>query len=198
MKNQFIYLLFLISLSTCEITLNAVKAGSCSNSVYTFTITGTTDANIDASTATVTLSSPSNVTPTCNIAKATITPAGDDTPGGDDTPVTPGGDTPVTPGGDGDDGDGDGDDARRRLADTATATITCTISSALSSATITVKEVKIGGTAATLSPTTLTMSGTATCPTSSSGDTTNNDDDEDSGKFTFVNPYIMLLFTFLF
>ena len=42
------------------------------------------------------------------------------------------------------------------------------------------------------------MSGTATCPTSSSGDTTNNDDDEDSGKFTFVNPYIMLLFTFLF
>ena len=40
MKSHFIYLLFLISLSTCEITLNAVKAGSCSNSVYTFTITG--------------------------------------------------------------------------------------------------------------------------------------------------------------
>ena len=42
------------------------------------------------------------------------------------------------------------------------------------------------------------MSGTTICPISSNSDTTSKDDDEDSGKFTFVNPYIMLMFTFLF
>ena len=42
------------------------------------------------------------------------------------------------------------------------------------------------------------MSGTATCPTSSDSTTPTNGDDEDSGKFTFVNPYIMLMFSFVF
>ena len=69
MKNQIIAFILLITYSLCTVTITTVTAGTCANSVYTFTLTGTTDAALGATqTATVTLSSPPSTTPTCTVA----------------------------------------------------------------------------------------------------------------------------------
>ena len=68
MKNQIIAFILLITYSLCTVTITKVNAGTCANSVYTFTLTGTTDAALGATqTAAVTLSSPASTTPTCTI-----------------------------------------------------------------------------------------------------------------------------------
>ena len=192
MKYQIIYILFVITITTCTITLNKVNVGSCSNSVYTFTITGKSDLAITASNAKVTLSSPSGVTPTCNIAAASLTEESEEE--GEEGEAEQGGNQPSTPTTNEEEEEENEEveeNARlRNLVSSATATITCTISTTLSSATITVSKVMIGETEASLSSSTLSMTGTATCPT--------GDDKGNFGKFTFVNPYIMIMLCIAF
>ena len=68
MKNQIIAFILLITYSLCTVTITTVTAGTCANSVYTFTLTGTTtEALGKTQTAAVTLSSPASTTPTCTI-----------------------------------------------------------------------------------------------------------------------------------
>ena len=192
MKYQIIYILFVITITTCTITLNKVNVGSCSNSVYTFTITGKSDLAISASNAKVTLSSPSGVTPTCSIAAASLTEESEEE--GEEGEAEQGGNQPSTPTTNEEEEEENEEveeNARlRNLVSSATATITCTISTTLSSATITVSKVVIGETEASLSSSTLSMTGTATCPT--------GDDKGNFGKFTFVNPYIMIMLCIAF
>ena len=192
MKYQIIYILFVITITTCTITLNKVNVGSCSNSVYTFTITGKSDLAISASNAKVTLSSPSGVTPTCNIAAASLTEESEEE--GEEGEAEQGGNQPSTPTTNEEEEEENEEveeNARlRNLVSSATATITCTISTTLSSATITVSKVVIGETEASLSSSTLSMTGTATCPT--------GDDKGNFGKFTLVNPYIMIMLCIAF
>ena len=195
MKYQIIYILFVITITTCTITLNKVNVGSCSNSVYTFTITGKSDLAITASNAKVTLSSPSGVTPTCNIAAASLTEESEEEgEDGEEGEAEQGGNQPSTPTTNEEEEEENEEveeNARlRNLVSSATATITCTISTTLSSATITVSKVVIGETEASLSSSTLSMTGTATCPT--------GDDKGNFGKFTFVNPYIMIMLCIAF
>jgi hypothetical protein len=193
MKYQIIYILFVITITTCTITLNKVNVGSCSNSVYTFTITGKSDLAITASNAKVTLSSPSGVTPTCNIAAASLTEESEEE--GEEGEAEQGGNqpsNPTTPTTNEEEEEEEEEESAqlRNLISSATATITCTISTTLSSATITVSKVMIGETEASLSSSTLSMTGTATCPT--------GDDKGNFGKFTLVNPYIMIMLCIAF
>ena len=195
MKYQIIYILFVITITTCTITLNKVNVGSCSNSVYTFTITGKSDLAISASNAKVTLSSPSGVTPTCSIAAASLTEESEEEgEDGEEGEAEQGGNQPSTPTTNEEEEEEKEEveeNARlRNLVSSATATITCTISTTLSSATITVSKVVIGETEASLSSSTLSMTGTATCPT--------GDDKGNFGKFTFINPYIMIMLCIAF
>ena len=197
MKYQIIYILFVITITTCTITLNKVNVGSCSNSVYTFTITGKSDLAISASNAKVTLSSPSGVTPTCSIAAASLTEESEEEgEDGEEGEAEQGGNQPSTPTTNEEEEEEEEKEEveentrLRNLVSSATATITCTISTTLSSATITVSKVVIGETEASLSSSTLSMTGTATCPT--------GDDKGNFGKFTFVNPYIMIMLCIAF
>jgi len=195
MKYQIIYILFVITITTCTITLNKVNVGSCSNSVYTFTITGKSDLAISASNAKVTLSSPSGVTPTCSIAAASLTEESEEEgEDGEEGEAEQGGNQPSTPTTNEEEEEEkeevEENTRLRNLVSSATATITCTISTTLSSATITVSKVVIGETEASLSSSTLSMTGTATCPT--------GDDKGNFGKFTFVNPYIMIMLCIAF
>ena len=195
MKYQIIYILFVITITTCTITLNKVNVGSCSNSVYTFTITGKSDLAISASNAKVTLSSPSGVTPTCSIAAASLTEESEEEgEDGEEGEAEQGGNQPSTPTTNEEEEEEkeevEENTQLRNLVSSATATITCTISTTLSSATITVSKVVIGETEASLSSSTLSMTGTATCPT--------GDDKGNFGKFTFVNPYIMIMLCIAF
>ena len=77
-----------------------------------------------------------------------------------------------------------------------TATLTCTITSDLNSAIITVSAATIGQTKATIANP-ISMTGTATC-TAASNDGGDDGGDDNSGLFTYVNPYIMFMFAFLF
>ena len=195
MKYQIIYILFVITITTCTITLNKVNVGSCSNSVYTFTITGKSDLAISASNAKVTLSSPSGVTPTCSIAAASLTEESEEEgEDGEEGEAEQGGNQPSTPTTNEEEEEEkeevEENTRLRNLVSSATATITCTISTTLSSATITVSKVVIGETEASLSSSTLSMTGTATCPT--------GDDKGNFGKFTFINPYIMIMLCIAF
>ena len=165
MKNQIIAFILLITYSLCTVTITTVNQGTCANSVYTFTLTGTTDAALGATqTATVTLSSPPSTTPTCTVAS--------------EDPAAP----------------AVGD---RRLA-AGDVTITCTISSALSSATITVSEVKVNNAAATITNL-AQMSQAATCGGSSSGSGSgSNEAEEDSGKFIQLSGFLFMIILFAF
>lgn len=82
MKLQIISLLLILSFISCDVTLTAVAAGTCSSSTYTFTITGTTNAAVTAESVTVTLSAPTGVTPTCTVPKV------DKPADGETSPVT--------------------------------------------------------------------------------------------------------------
>ena len=82
----------------------------------------------------------------------------------------------------------------RRLDETAT--LTCTITSDLNSAIITFSAATIGQTKATIANP-ISMTGIATC-TAASNDGGDDGGDDNSGLFTYVNPYIMFMFAFLF
>ena len=179
MKYQIITFILIISYILCAVTIKKAEKGSCKDSKYTFTLTGTSDTEISKATAKVTLSSPSGTTPTCTIADAALT--NDQGSGGN--PSSGGGDTPSSGGSD-----------RRRLAGTAAVTITCTISSALSGATITVSEVKVNDAAATITGMTQ-ITDKVTCPTSNDGGDGN---DDDSGKFIQLKSLLFMLFLIVF
>ena len=201
MKNQIITFLLIISYIFCTVTIKKAEKGSCKDSKYTFTLTGTSDEAISKATATVKLSSPLSTTATCTIADATLSndqgSGGNPSSGGGDTPSSGGGDTP-TPGGGNtptpDDEETPTGSDRRRLAGTAAVTITCTISSALSDATITVSEVKVNDAAATITGMTQ-ITDKVTCPTSNDGGDGN---DDDSGKFIQLKSLLFMLFLIVF
>ena len=73
MKYQIIAFLIAINYISCTVTLTNVNKGSCANSKYSFTLTGTTTAAFTGAdtTVAVTLSSPTSTTPTCTVADAT-------------------------------------------------------------------------------------------------------------------------------
>ena len=200
MKNQIITFLLIISYIFCTVTIKKAEKGSCKDSKYTFTLTGTSDEAISKATATVKLSTPSSTTATCTIADAALSndqgSGGNPSSGGGDTPSSGGGDTP-TPGGGNTPTPGDGDTSEndgRRLAGTAAVNITCTISSALSGATITVSEVKVNDAAATITGMTQ-ITDKVTCPTSNDGGDGN---DDDSGKFIQLKSLLFMLFLIVF
>lgn len=200
MKNQIITFLLIISYIFCTVTIKKAEKGSCKDSKYTFTLTGTSDEAISKATATVKLSSPLSTTATCTIADAALSndqgSGGNPSSGGGDTPSSGGGDTP-TPGGGNTPTPGDGDTSEndgRRLAGTAAVNITCTISSALSGATITVSEVKVNDAAATITGMTQ-ITDKVTCPTSNDGGDGN---DDDSGKFIQLKSLLFMLFLIVF
>ena len=103
----------------------ANPTGSCSGSTYTFSFTGTTDATVTEGPATVTLSSPVGVTPTCRVPAVTVS-------------------------------------RLRNLVEALT--VTCTISDPLTEATITVKQVTIGGSVSSSDNLGLSVAGSVTCP----------------------------------
>ena len=182
MKYQIITFILIISYILCAVTITKAEKGSCKDSKYTFTLTGTSDTAISKATATVKLSSPSGTTPTCTIADAALT----NDQGGNDGKDEGGKDeeekeeeTPV-----------------RRLAGTAAVKITCTISSALSDATITVSEVKVNDAAATITGMTQ-ITDKVTCATSNDGGDGDGNDD-DSGKFIQLKSLLFMLFLIVF
>ena len=193
MKNQIITFLLIISYIFCTVTIKKAEKGSCKDSKYTFTLTGTSDEAISKATATVKLSSPLSTTATCTIADATLSSdqgsGGNPSSGGGDTPTPGGGNTPSS-----DDEETPTGNDRRRLAGTAAVTITCTISSALSGATITVSEVKVNDAAATITGMTQ-ITDKVTCPTSNDGGDGN---DDDSGKFIQLKSLLFMLFLIVF
>ena len=192
MKYQIITFILIISYILCAVTITKAEKGSCKDSKYTFTLTGTSDAAISKATATVKLSSPSSTTATCTIADAALSSdqgsGGNPSSGGGDTPTPGGGNTP-TPG-----GEDTSESDRRRLAGTAAVTITCTISSALSDATITVSEVKVNDATATITGMTQ-ITDKVTCSTSNDGGDGNEDD---SGKFIQLKSLLFMLFLIVF
>ena len=163
--------------------ITKVNKGSCANSKYTFTLTGTTDAAITGSTSTVvvTLTSPASTTPTCTIADATApgsTPAEEETPD-TPTPDTPTPDTPTpTP-----------ETGTRRLA-AGDVTITCSISTALDGATLTVSGVKVNNADAVITNI-VQITDKVTCKASE------EEKEENSGKFIQLSGLLLfILFAF--
>ena len=186
MKSKILLFLSLITYTLTEaattVTVSSVATGSCTNKKYTFVIKANANGDLDAGSATVTLVSPENTTPTCTFAavSTTASPA-DDTPA-DNTPAddTPADNTPA-----------DESNDRRRLA-TGDFDITCTITSKLDNADIKVKTVVIGTITATVAEGGVAMEGKATCEGSS--DTTTTDD----GKFIQISGFLFLLILTVF
>ena len=196
MKYQIIAFLIAINYISCTVTLTKVNKGSCANSKYTFTLTGTTDAAITGSTSTVavTLSSPASTTATCTIADATApgsTPSQEEqqTPSQEEqqTPQDP--QTPQQ----GDNEDEDQDGNIRRLA-AGDVTITCSISTALDGATLTVGGVKVNNVDAVITNI-VQITDKVTCKASEGG---NDGNEDDSGKFIQLSGLLLLFILFAF
>ena len=181
MKYQIITFILIISYILCAVKITKAEKGSCKDSKYTFTLTGTSDTEISKATAKVTLSSPSGTTPTCTIADAALT----NDQGGNDGKDEGGKDE-----------EGKDEETSRRLEGTAAVNITCTISSALSGATITVSEVKVNDATATITGMTQ-ITDKVTCPTSNDGGDGDGNDD-DSGKFIQLKSLLFMLFLIVF
>ena len=177
MKYQIIAFLLAINYISCTVTLTNVNKGSCANSKYTFTLTGTTDEAITGSTSTVavTLSSPASTTPTCTIADATA-------PGSNPTPQEEPQEESQEEVGD-----------RRRLA-AGDVTITCKISTALDGATLTVSGVKVNNADAVITNL-VQINDKVTCKASEEG---NGGNEDDSGKFIQLSGLLLLFILFAF
>ena len=188
MKYQIIAILIVINYISCTVTLTKVNKGSCANSKYTFTLTGTTTEAITGSKSTVavTLSSPASTTATCTIADATA-PGSNPTPQDPQTPQNP--ETPQ----DGDNEDEDQDVNNRRLA-AGDVTITCSISTALDGATLTVSGVKVNNADAVITNI-VQITDKVTCKASEGG---NDENEEDSGKFIQLSGLLFLFILFAF
>ena len=75
MKLKIVLFGLCLSYALMAIKFTAKPTGSCSGSKYTFTFTGTTDANVTQGAATVALSSPNSVTPSCTVPAVTVNDA---------------------------------------------------------------------------------------------------------------------------
>ena len=71
MKSKIILFLTLITYILSVITISTVETGTCADNKYTFVIKANSDANITAGSASVTLASPENTTPTCTYPAVT-------------------------------------------------------------------------------------------------------------------------------
>ena len=76
MKSQILLFLTLITYILSDVTISSVETGTCTNKEYTFVIKANSNANLTAGTATVTLSSPENTTPTCSYSAVTVGSSG--------------------------------------------------------------------------------------------------------------------------
>lgn len=178
MKSKILLFLILITYILTAVTISSVETGTCTDKTYTFVIKANSDASLSTGSATVTLASPENTTPTCTYGAVTSTQSGSDSSSG-------GGNTGGSDSGDAneDDSDNDGghdgnedsgnagdsadDDAvgARRLA-TGDFDITCKITSKLENADIKVQKVVIGTTEASVANNgnyPVTMTGKANC-----------------------------------
>ena len=72
MKLKIVLFWLCLSYALMDISFSAKPEGSCTDSKYTFTLTGTTDATVAQGAATVTLSSPVGVTPSCTVPDVTV------------------------------------------------------------------------------------------------------------------------------
>ena len=193
MKSKILLFLSLITYTLTEaattVTVSSVATGACKDNKYTFVIKANADGDLAAGSATVTLASPENTTPTCTFAAVgtaqssdnTGTNTGDNT--GTNTDDNTGTNTDDNTDTNTDDNTGTNTDdntgtntddntetntednnGSRRLA-TGDFDISCTITSKLDQATIKVNSVVIGTITATGTP--LEMNEKATCEGSS-------------------------------
>lgn len=125
MKLKLVLFGLCLSYALMDIAFTTKPTGTCSESTYTFKLVGETTATVAAGAATVTLSSPVGVTPTCTVPDVTVS-------------------------------------RLRNLAESLT--VTCTISTPLTDATITVKQVTIGGGVSSDDDLGLSVDGSVTCP----------------------------------
>ena len=72
MKLKIVLFGLCLSYALMTISFSAKPTGSCSGSTYTFTLAGETTASVSAGTATVELSSPDSVTPSCSVPEVTV------------------------------------------------------------------------------------------------------------------------------
>ena len=173
MKSKILLFLSLITYTLTEaattVTVSSVATGACKDNKYTFVIKANADGDLAAGSATVTLASPENTTPTCTFAAVGTAQSSDNTgTNTDDNTET----------------NTEDNNGSRRLA-TGDFDISCTITSKLDQATIKVNSVVIGTITATGTP--LEMNEKATCEGSSDTTTPN------SGKFIQISGFLFLL-----
>ena len=72
MKLKIVLFGLCLSYALMAITFTEKPTGSCTGSKYTFTLTGETTDSVSQGSATVTLSSPVGVTPTCTVPEVTV------------------------------------------------------------------------------------------------------------------------------
>ena len=75
MKLKIVLFGLCLSYALMDIAFTEKPTGSCTGSKYTFTLTGITTATVAKGSATVDLSSPEGVTPSCTVEGVTVTPA---------------------------------------------------------------------------------------------------------------------------
>ena len=173
---------YILTAAATTVTVSSVATGSCTNKKYTFVIKANANGDLDAGSATVTLVSPENTTPTCTFAavSTTTTPAAEEPAAEEEESAAEEEESAA--------------DERRRLA-TGDFDITCSITSKLDNADIKVKTVVIGTITATVAEGGVAMEGKATCEgTPASSDTTT----PDGGKFIQISGFLFLLILTVF
>ena len=212
MKSKILPFLSLITYTLTEaattVTVSSVATGACKDNKYTFVIKANADGDLAAGSATVTLASPENTTPTCTFAAVgtaqssdnTGTNTGDNT--GTNTDDNTGTNTDDNTDTNTDDNTGTNTDdntetntednnGRRRLA-TGDFDISCTITSKLDQATIKVNSVAI--TSVTVSAANgvtypLSITEKATCE----GTPASAEPNPSNGKFIQISGFLFLL-----
>lgn len=164
MKSKILIFISLITYiltgNAAAVTLSSVATGACKDKKYTFVIKANADGDLAAGSATVTLTSPENTTPTCTYGavSTTTTPAAEESAAEDP------------------EAEENAAEDRRRLA-AGDFDITCEITSKLDNAEIKVNAVTVNKITATPKTGTfpLTMDGKATCEgtTTTTTNTTN-------------------------
>ena len=83
MKSKILLFLSLITYTLTEaattVTVSSVATGACKDNKYTFVIKANADGDLAAGSATVTLASPENTTPTCTFAAVGTSQSSDNT-----------------------------------------------------------------------------------------------------------------------
>ena len=194
MKSKILLFISLITYTLTEaattVTVSSVATGACKDNKYTFVIKANANGDLAAGSATVTLASPENTTPTCTFAAVGSTQSSDNTGTntGDNTETNttePAETNTTEPGG-------------RRLA-TGDFDITCIITSKLDNADIKVNSVTIAGKDAN-GTFPVAMNGKATCHNTTTNTTTItiNTTNTGSNAFIQISGFIFLLILTVF